>query len=75
MVVGQVLSVAVLMKNGSTAYRFTDFTIDEASQTVLWANGTAPAAGNANSSDLYSLTIVKTASNTYTVLGDFVTFA
>jgi hypothetical protein len=75
MVVGQVLSVAVLMKNGSTAYRFTDFTIDEASQTVLWANGAAPAAGNANSSDLYSLTIVKTASNTYTVLGDFVTFA
>jgi len=75
MAVNQVLSVTVLMKNGATAYRFTDFHIDGSAATVLWANGNVPAAGNANSRDLYSFTIVKTASNTYTVLGDFVTFA
>jgi len=74
MAIGQVLSLAVLLKNGSTAYKFSSVQIDGSAVSVLWANGTAPT-GNTSSSDLYALTIIKTASATFSVLGDVVKFA
>ena len=49
--------------------------IDGASVTPRWQGGTAPAAGNATSIDLYAFTIVKTAANTYTVLGSQTQYA
>ena len=67
---GDAVTVAFLVANGSTAYRHTALTIDGNAQTVLWSGGTAPAAGNASSTDAYSFTIIKTAATpTYTVFG------
>jgi hypothetical protein len=74
MALGQVLSLAVLLKNGASAYKFTDFLIDGISAPVIWANAAIPA-GNASASDLYAFTIIKTAAATFSVLGDVVKFA
>jgi hypothetical protein len=51
------------------AYYMTALTIDGNAQTVKYSGGTAPAAGNASAVDIYTFTIVKTASATYTVFG------
>jgi len=67
--IGDAITVAFLVTNGSTAYRHTALTIDGTSVTPKWSGGTAPAAGNASSVDAYSFTILKTASATYTVFG------
>lgn len=72
---GQSLTVAFLVTNGATAYYQTGFQVDGVSQTIKWQGGTAPTAGNANSVDVYTFVIVKTASATYTVLGQQTKFA
>jgi hypothetical protein len=66
---GQSITVAFLVTNGSTAYRPTAFQVDGSAVTPKWNGGTAPAAGNVNSIDSYTFTIIKTASATFTVLG------
>jgi hypothetical protein len=66
---GQSLTVAFLVTNGGTAYKPTSFTVDGNIVSPKWLNGTAPAAGSANSIDSYTFTIIKTASATFTVLG------
>jgi hypothetical protein len=66
---GDAITVNFLVTNGSTAYRQTAFTIDGTSVTPKYSGGTAPAAGNASSIDVYTYTIIKTASATYTVFG------
>jgi hypothetical protein len=64
------VTISFLVTQGSTAYYMTALTIDGNAQTVKYSGGTAPAAGNASSVDIYSFTIVKTAANpTYTVFG------
>jgi len=71
--VGGTITVAFMVTNGSTGYKPTAFQIDGVALTsgtaVKWSGGTAPSTGNANSVDVYTFTIVKTASATYTVLG------
>ena len=71
--VGGTITVAFMVTNGSTAYKPTAFQVDGVALTsgtaVKWSGGTAPSIGNANSIDVYTFTIVKTASATYTVLG------
>jgi hypothetical protein len=68
--VGDSITVAFLVTNGSTAYYQTALNIDGVAQTVKYSGGTAPSAGNASSIDAYSFTIIKTAATpTYTVLG------
>jgi len=49
--------------------------IDGTSVTPRWQGGTAPSAGNATSIDLYSFTIIKTGSATFTVLGSQTQYA
>jgi hypothetical protein len=66
---GQSATVAFLVTNGSTAYKPTVFQVDGSAVTPKWNGGTAPAAGNANSIDSYTFTIIKTAPATFTVLG------
>jgi hypothetical protein len=61
--------------NGLNAYYPTSITIDGSAVTPKWFGGTAPLAGNASSVDSYSFTIIKTASNVYTVLAGQVKFA
>ena len=75
--VGGTISVAFMITNGSTAYKpaATSVQIDGVTVTPKWNGGTAPSAGNANSIDVYTFTIIKTASATYTVLGTQSKFA
>jgi hypothetical protein len=72
---GQSATVAFLVTNGATAYKPTVFQVDGSAVTPKWQNGSAPAAGNANSIDSYTFTIIKTASATFTVLGAQTKFA
>ena len=66
-----------MITNGSTAYKpaATSVQIDGVTVTPKWNGGTAPSVGNANSIDVYTFTIIKTASATYTVLGTQSKFA
>ena len=72
---GQSATIAVLVTNGSTAYYPSSITIDGSSVTPKWLNGVTINSGNASSLDVYLLTILKTASATYTVLANQSTFA
>ena len=65
---GQSLTVALLTTNGATPYYMTAIQVDGVGQTIKWQGGTAPTSGNASAIDVYSVTLVKTASATYTVL-------
>jgi hypothetical protein len=68
--VGDAITVNFLVTNGSTAYYQTAFNIDGSAVTPKYSGGTAPAAGNASSIDVYTYTIIKTAATpTYTVFG------
>lgn len=72
---GQSVTLALLVTNGSSAYYPTALQIDGSSVTPKWQTGTAPTGGNANSIDVYTYAIVKTASATFTVLASQVKFA
>jgi hypothetical protein len=67
--INDAVTVVWMNTNGVTPYRPTTIQIDGSSVTPLWQGGSAPTAGNASSVDVYTFTIIKTASATYTVLG------
>lgn len=75
MATGDSITIAMLTTQGSTAYYQSALTIDGSSVTPKWIGGTAPTAGNASSIDIYTYTIVKTASATYIVLASQTQFA
>ena len=74
---GKSLTVAFLVTNGGTAYYQTELQVDGTTSgvTLEWQNGAAPAAGNINSIDIYSVTLIKTGSATYTALASQTKFA
>jgi hypothetical protein len=74
MATGESITVVFLVTQGGTAYYNNAVQVDGASVTPKWQNGSAPTAGNINSVDSYSYTIVKTASATYTVFASLVQF-
>jgi len=69
------ITVVFFVTNGGTAYYQTGFTIDGSAVTPKWQNGTAPTAGNINSIDIYSYTIVKTGNAAFTAFGSQTKFA
>ena len=73
--IGQSITAAILMTQGSTAYYLNAYQIDGSSVTPKWQGGSAPTAGNASSIDSYSFTIIKTADATFTVLASQTQFA
>lgn len=75
--VGQCVTVAFLVKQGSTAYYNSAVQVDGTTTgvTTVWQGGTAPAGGNINSIDVYTYTVIKTASAAYTVLASRTQFA
>jgi hypothetical protein len=75
MATGQTVTIAFLVTQGSTAYYASAMTIDGTSVTPKWQGGTAPSVGNASAIDVYTYTITKTASATYTVLASQTKFA
>lgn len=68
MTTGQCISLALMVTNNATPYYVSTILIDSVPQSVKWASGVAPSAGNPNSVDLYGITIAKTAPFVYTVL-------
>jgi hypothetical protein len=76
MTTGESMTVAYLATQlSSNTFYQSAFQVDGASVTPKWQGGTAPSAGNATSIDLYAFTIIKTAANTYTVLGSQTQYA
>lgn len=72
---GEQISVVLAQPNGGTAYYPTALTIDGSAETPLWLGGTAPSAGNINSTDVYVYTIIKTSAATFTVFASQSKFA
>lgn len=74
---GQSVTVAFLVTNGGTAYYNTSVQVDGTTSgvTTRWQGGTAPAAGNASSVDIYSYTVIKTGSATFSVFASQTRFA
>ena len=73
---GQSITCVLFVTNSTTAYYINTFKIDGITQTVKWQGGISPSAGNANSIDIYSFTIIKIdATPTYTVLGSLTKFS
>jgi hypothetical protein len=75
MTTGQSVTVAFLVTQGSTAYYNNVVQVDGTTVTPKYQGGTAPAAGNASSVDVYMYTIVKTGSAAFTVFASQTKFA
>ena len=61
--VGQSITISLALYITNSTCRLTGITIDNASHTVYWQGGIAPAAGSgsADAYDVYTFTIIKTA--------------
>ena len=66
MAVGQSITIALFVTNGATAYYPSAFQVDGTAITPKYQGGSAISSGNASSVDVYALTLVKTASATFT---------
>jgi hypothetical protein len=75
MSIGESMTFAVLMTEGTTAYYLNTYQVDGSAVTPEWSGGSAPSGGNASSIDVYSFTIIKTASATFTVLASQTQYA
>jgi hypothetical protein len=71
---GESATVALLVKNNNTTFYNNVLQIDGTTVTAIWQGGTAPTAGNASSTDVYSYTALKTAASTYVVLASITQF-
>ena len=72
---GQSVTAAFLVTQGATAYYNNVVQVDGSTVTPKYQGGTAPAAGNASSVDVYMYTIVKTGSAAFTVFASQTKFA
>jgi len=72
---GQSVTVTHLVTQGGTAYYNSAVTVDGTSVTPKWSGGTAPSAGNANSVDVYTYTLIKTGSGSFTVFASQTRYA
>ena len=67
--VGDVITVTLVTTANASAY-CAQLTIDGAAVTENWVGGSAPSDGGSSGVDIHSYTIMKTASATYTVIGN-----
>jgi len=72
---GQSVTVAFLVTQGATAYYNSVVQVDGTTVTPKYQGGTAYAAGNASSVDVYMYTIVKTGNAAFTVFTSQTKFA
>lgn len=75
MTTGQSVTVAFLVTQGATAYYNSVVKVDGTTVTPKYQGGTAYAAGNASSVDVYMYTIIKTGSAAFTVFTSQTKFA
>jgi hypothetical protein len=72
---GQSVTAAFLVTNGATAYYNSVVQVDGSTVTPKYQGGTAYAAGNASSIDVYMYTIIKTGNAAFTVFTSQTKFA
>lgn len=72
---GQAVTVVVLVSVGSTAYIANTIQVDGSTITTKWVNGASPTSSYTSGVVAYTLTVIKTASATWTVLGSQTRFA
>jgi hypothetical protein len=72
---GESVTVVVMATQGATAYYNNVVQVDGSTVTPKWQGGSAPTSGNTSGVDIYSYTIIKTGSATFTVLASLVQFA
>jgi len=65
MTTGQTATMVLMVTNGATPYYPNVIQIDGTTITPLYQGGLTITAGNASSVDIYTITVVKTAANTY----------
>ena len=73
--IGKVTTMTIYSANNSSSNYMSAFQIDGSAQTIKYSGGSAPSAATGSGVDLYSLTILKTAADTYSVFGSFTNFA
>tara|TARA_B100001029_G_C15005275_1_gene420707 strand:- start:27 stop:788 length:762 start_codon:yes stop_codon:yes gene_type:complete len=73
--VGKVTTITLLSANNNASNYMSAFQIDGVGQTIKWANATAPSAATGSGTDVYTITILKTAASTYATFGNFTNFA
>lgn len=66
---GQSITVAMMVTQGATAYFSNSVQINATTSgvTTRWLGAAIPTAGDVNAIDIYTYTIIKTATNTFTV--------
>ena len=65
---GGAATITLLMTNGATAYKVNTVQVNgKAANVVKWLGGTAPTSGNAANVDIYTFTVIKTATSTHSV--------
>lgn len=74
MAIGETRTVSYMTTQGATAYYNNAITIDGNAVTPKWQGGVAPTAGDTNSIDLYTYSIIKTGSAAFTVLASWSQF-
>lgn len=71
--VGQSATFVIFMPN-ATAYYVSTVKIDNSTVTPFWQGGTTVASGNANSLDIYTFAVLKTADATFKVFASQVKY-
>lgn len=72
--IGETVTVSFWAAQGATAYRPTTIQVDGAAPAAIKWQSAAPTAGNSSAIDIYTLSIVKTANATFTVMASQVPF-
>ena len=67
--VGEALTVTIIQSTNNSSYNVSGLDIDGTTVTVNWIGGSVPSDGGGSGVDIYTFNIIKTAANTYTVIG------
>ena len=77
--IGEAFSVSIITSAAAAGYAATvhidGATVGTNGGELVWNGGSAPSAGGASGKDVYSYSIIKTASATYTVLANVINLA
>ena len=64
------ITVTIIHAVNNSNHNISGLEIDGSIQTVNWVGGSAPSDGGSSGVDIYTFNIIKTAANTYTVIGN-----
>ena len=68
--IGEAISVTIIPAVNSSSNYVNALAIDHADVTENWVGGSAPSDGGGSGVDIYAFNILKTANNTYVVVGN-----